>query len=142
MLKLSEGELAELPALLKLAGGGDMKEMNLDAFMQQSKEYQAMGGPIDAIYKILNTLGMTHPFHTLRAAELQEWIDDGRYDAILKGEYTHRGEEEQERPLSADLGEAAKHYAQEAKATVSQVTDAARRAAEAFTDALKGKDKA
>jgi len=141
-LLASQDRTSAMRVFLKLAGGGDMKEMNLDAFMQQAKEYQAMGGPIDAIYKILNTLGMTHPFHTLRAAELQEWIDDGRYDAILKGEYTHRGQEEQERPLSADLGEAAKHYAQEAKATVSQVTDAARRAAEAFTDALKGKDKA
>ena len=75
----------------------------------------------------------------LRAAELQAWIDSGTYERILNGEYTRRGQEEKERPLASDLGEAARHYAQEAKETVSQVTDAAKRAAEAFTEALKGK---
>jgi hypothetical protein len=71
---------------------------------------------------------------------LQQWIDSGAYDRILSGEYTHRGQEERDRPLSSDLGDAARHYAQEAKETVSQVTDAAKRAAEAFTDALRRKD--
>jgi Zn-dependent protease with chaperone function len=139
-LLASQDPTMAMRVFLKLAGGGTMKEMNLEAFMQQAREYQEMGGPIDAIYKILNTLGMTHPFHTLRAAELQEWIDSGAYERILNGEYTHRGQEEEERPLSSDLGDAARHYAQEAKETVSQVTDAAKRAAEAFTDALRGKE--
>jgi len=138
-LLASQDRTDTMQVFLKLAGGGTMKEMNLDAFMEQAREYHEMGGPVDAIYKILNTLGMTHPFHTLRAAELQQWIDAGEYDRILNGEYTHRGQEEKERPLASDLGEAARHYAQEAKETVSQVTDAAKRAAEAFTEALKGK---
>jgi hypothetical protein len=85
-------------------------------------------------------MGMTHPFHTLRAAELQRWIDGGAYQKIMDGTYTHRGTEEEERPLTSDLGEAARHYAHEAKETVSQVTDAAKRAAAAFSDALKDKD--
>jgi len=140
-LLASQDRTAAMRVFLKLAGGGSMKEMNLDAFMEQAKEYEDMGGPVDAIYKILNTMGMTHPFHTLRAAELQRWIDAGVYDAILKGQYTHRGDEEKDRPLTEDIGEAARHYAQEAKQTVSQVTDAAKRAAAAFTDALKDKGK-
>lgn len=139
-LLASQDPTAAMRVFLKLAGGGSMKEMDLDAFMAQAREYEAQGGPIDAIYKILNTLGMTHPFHTLRAAELQRWIDGGTYQTILDGEYTHRGSEEKERPFATDLGEAARHYAQEAKDTVSQVTDAAKRAAAAFTDALKSKD--
>ena len=140
-LLASQDPTASLRVFMKLAGGGPVDQMNLDAFMVQAKEYEAEGGPIDAIYKILNTLGMTHPFHTLRAAELQRWIDGGTYERILKGEYTQRGAEEKDRPLTSDLGEAARHYAQEAKETVTQVTDAAKRAAAAFTDALKGKDK-
>jgi Zn-dependent protease with chaperone function len=140
-LLASQDRNAAMQVYLKLAGGGSMAEMNLDAFMEQAKEYQDMGGPIDAIYKILNTLGMTHPFHTLRAAELQGWIDSGAYETIMGDQYTRRGQEEKERPLGADLGDAARHYAQEAKETVSQVTDAAKRAASAFTDALKNKDK-
>lgn len=140
-LLASQDRVAAMRVFLKLAGGGSMKEMNLDAFMEQAKEYEDMGGPVDAIYKVLNTMGMTHPFHTLRAAELQRWIDGGTYDTILKGQYTHRGAEEKERPLTEDIGEAARHYAQEAKQTVAQVTDAAKRAAAAFTDALKDKGK-
>jgi Zn-dependent protease with chaperone function len=139
-LLASQDSTAAMRVFLKLAGGGAMKDMDLNAFMEQAREYEAMGGPVDAIYKILNTLGMTHPFHTLRAAELERWISEGSYDRILKDEYTHRGEEEEERPLGSDLGEAARHYAHEAKQTVSQMTDAAKRAASAFTDALKGKD--
>jgi len=152
-LLASQDPRASLRVFLKLAGGGIMdekarellsagEETNLEAFLVQAKEYEAEGGPIDAIYKILNTLGMTHPFHTLRAAELQRWIEGGAYEKIVGGEYTRRGsEEEKERPLSSDLGEAARHYAHEAKETVTQVTDAAKRAAAAFSDALKGKDK-
>ncbi len=140
-LLASQDRKAAMQVFLKLAGGGSMKEMNLDAFMEQAKEYEEMGGPVDAIYKVLNTMGMTHPFHTLRAAELQRWIDGGTYETILKGQYTHRGAEEKERPLTEDIGEAARHYAEEAKHTVSQVTDAAKRAAAAFTDALKDKGK-
>ena len=102
-------------------------------------EYEEMGGPVDAIYKVINMLGMTHPFHTLRAAELQNWIDSGSYERMLGGEYTHRGAEEKERPITADIGEAAKHYADEARQTVSQMTEAAKKAASAFTDAFKGK---
>ena len=140
-LLASQDPTASLRVFMKLAGGGPVDQMNLEAFMVQAKEYEAEGGPIDAIYKILNTLGMTHPFHTLRAAELQRWIEGGTYERILKGEYTRRGSEEKDRPLTADLGEAARHYAQEARETVSQVTDAAKRAAAAFSDALKNKDK-
>ncbi len=138
-LLASQDPVASLRVFLKLAGGGNMSEMNLDAFMEQAREYEEMGGPVDAIYKVLNMMGMTHPFHTLRAAELQTWIDNGTYERMLGGEYTHRGEEEKERPITADIGEAAKHYADEARQTVSQMTEAAKKAASAFTDAFKGK---
>lgn len=140
-LVASQDPMAAMRVFLKLAGGGSMKDMDLNAFMEQAREYQEQGGPVDAIYKILNTMGMTHPFHTLRAAELQSWIDGGTYGKILEGTYTRRGAEEADRPLAADLGEAARHYAHEAKETVSQVTDAAKRAAAAFTDALRDKDR-
>ena len=140
-LLASQDPKASLRVFLKLAGGGSMKDMDLDAFMVQAREYEEEGGPIDAIYKILNTLGMTHPFHTLRAAELQRWADTGTYEKILQGEYTLRGAEEKERSFASDFGEAARHYAHEAKETVSTVTDAAKRAAAAFTEALKTKDK-
>jgi hypothetical protein len=114
-----------------------MSETDLNAFMIQAREYEETGGALDSIYKILNTLGATHPFNTLRAAELERWISMGAYDRILRGDYARRGAEQDQRPLGADLGEAASHYAQEARKTAGEVVDAAKRAAQAFSQAFK-----
>jgi Zn-dependent protease with chaperone function len=123
---------------LKFAGGGNMDQMNLDAFMEQAKEYEDSGGPLDAIYKILNTMGMTHPFSTLRAAELQRWIEGGTYGEILGGTYTRRGTAGDDRQSYVDdVKEAATHYGQEVRDVASQVADAAKRAADALTSAFK-----
>jgi hypothetical protein len=74
----------------------------------------------------------------MRAAELQKWIDEGEYDKIVvDGQYTHRGTEEEDRPLTADIGEAAGYYGREAKETMGQVLEAAKKAGEAFTQAFK-----
>lgn len=147
-LLASQDPEAARSIFLRLAGGSErhaevplLEGMNLDTYMEQAREYEELGGPLDAVYKLLNTAGMTHPFHTLRAAELQRWMDDGSYERILGGEFVHRGTEEDRRPLGPDLGEAARHYAKGAKETVTQVADAARRAASAFSDAIKERTK-
>ena len=88
-------------------------------------------------YKIVNTLGLTHPLHTVRAAELQQWIASGDYERILRGEYTRRGKEAHERPLKDDIGAAGGYYAQEARDTVSQVVSAAKKAAEKVGEAFR-----
>lgn len=130
---------ASMRMFLKMAGGGDMKEMNLDAFLQQAKEYEESGGAIDRIFKILNTLPQSHPFNTLRAAELERWITTGAYEKVLGGEYTRRGPETEQRPIDKDIDDARDHYMNEAKAVVNDVVDTAKRAAQAFSDAFKKK---
>ena len=123
---------------MKFAGGGDTSAMDLDVYMEQAKEYAEGGGPLDTIYKILNTLDLDHPFSSMRAAELQKWIDEGEYDKIVvDGQYTHRGAEAEDRPLTRDIGEAAEYYGREAKETVGQVLEAAKKAGQAFTQAFK-----
>jgi Zn-dependent protease with chaperone function len=136
-LLASQDEQASFRIFLKLAGGGNMRDMDLDAFLTQAKEYDASGGPLDAIYKILNTLGASHPFNTLRAAELGRWIDDGSYGRILGGDFTHRGAESQERSYVNDVADAASHYAKEARDIAADVAEAAKRAASAFADAFR-----
>jgi Zn-dependent protease with chaperone function len=143
-LLASQDPDAARQVFLRLAGGAErygtaplLEGMDLDAYMEQAREYEHIGGPLDSVYKMLNTAGMTHPFHTLRAAELQRWIDDGSYGRVMGGTYVHRGTEEAERPLGPDLSDAAKHYAKEAKEVASQVADAAKRAASAFTGAWR-----
>ena len=130
---------ASLRVNLKFAGGGDMKEMDLNAFLVQAKEYEEAGGAIDRIFKILGVLGRTHPFNTVRAAELQRWIQEGNYERVLRGEYAKRGPEAENRPIDKDIDEARDHYMKEAKEAVKDVMDTAKRAAQAFSDALKKK---
>ena len=137
-LLASQDPIASMRMFMKLAGGGTIAEMNLDAFMIQAKEYEQGGDAMDTVYKVLNTLGATHPFHTLRAAELQRWVEGGDYDRILRGEYPRRGAEDDRRPLAEDLGAAGKYYADQARDVVDKVGDVAKRAAEAFTSAIKG----
>jgi Zn-dependent protease with chaperone function len=138
-LVASQDATASLRMFLKMAGGGDMTQMDLNAFLVQAKEYEAAGGALDRIFQILNTLDRTHPFNTLRAAELQRWIEGGHYDRIVRGEYTRRGPEAAQRPLGQDMDDAREHYTKEAKAVAGDVVDTVKRAAQAFADALKKK---
>jgi Zn-dependent protease with chaperone function len=130
---------------MKMAGGGRGQgfagQMNVEAFMQQAHEYAASGEGLDVVYKVLSTLALTHPMHTVRAAELQRWVASGDYDRILRGEYQRRGPERAERPLKDDLAAAGNYYAGEARELATQVADAARRAAERARDAFRNAQK-
>jgi Zn-dependent protease with chaperone function len=137
----SQDVLAAQRLFMKMAGGtrGQIVrgEMSLDAFMAQANEYLGSREGFDAIYRILNTLALTHPMNTIRAAELQQWVASGDYDRILRGEYTRRGAEEQARPLGDDVAAAGTYYAAEAREFASAVADAARRAAERAAEAFR-----
>lgn len=137
----SQNPMASQQLLMKMAGGyrGALEagQMDLNAFMAQASEYAETNEGFDIVYKILNTLGLTHPMNTVRAAELQKWMAAGEYERILRGEYTRRGQEARDRPLGSDFAEASRYYAQEAKEVASHVADAARRAAQAARDAFR-----
>ena len=124
-----------LSTLMKLAGGGYDTETNLNEFMIQADEYRKGGDVADAVFKVLNILGSTHPFHVLRAAELRDWIEAGEYDRVLRGEYKRRGEPNT--PYMEDLRAAAEAYKEDAADLKSQVGDAARRMRDAFKDGFK-----
>ena len=130
---------------MKMAGGGRGQafagQMNAGAFMTQAHEYAATNEGFDLIYKLLATLALTHPMHTIRAAELQKWVTAGEYDRILRGEYVRRGAESRERPLKDDLAAAGSYYAAEAREVARNVGDVARRAATAAADAFRSAQK-
>ena len=130
---------------MKMAGGGRGEafagQLNVDAFMQQAHEYASSSEGLDVVYKILSTLALTHPMHTVRAAELQRWVASGEYDRILRGEYVRRGTETTDRPVRDDFAAAGSYYAGEAREIVTQVADAARRAAERARDAFRDAQK-
>ncbi len=124
-----------LSTLMKLAGGGYDNETNLNEFMIQADEYRKGGDVADAVFKVLNILGSTHPFHVLRAAELRDWIEAGEYDRLLRGEYKRRGDPNT--PYMEDLRAAADAYKEDAADLKSQVGDAAKRMRDAFRDGFK-----
>src|SRR5688500_4895999 len=121
---------------LKLAGGAELDDpINLDAFLAQAREYETMAGPWDKVWQFINTAFRTHPFATVRAGELQRWIDSGEYDRILRGEYPRRGEEPP--PYSNDLKAAGGYYGDRAREAVNTVSEMVARARTAFSDAWR-----
>ncbi|MDA8370605.1 MAG: M48 family metallopeptidase [Nocardiopsaceae bacterium] len=77
-------------ALMKLAGGSRLAEMNPDSFLEQANEYDRGGDARDSLIKMLSLVGQTHPFAVIRMAELHRWIDGGDYQRILNGDYPLR----------------------------------------------------
>jgi Zn-dependent protease with chaperone function len=76
--------------LMKLSGGDNLKQVNLDDFYAQAREYEEMNSLIDSVHKLLNTLWTTHPAPVIRLQELKKWEDSGYYQAILDGHYIRR----------------------------------------------------
>jgi Zn-dependent protease with chaperone function len=137
----SQDPIAAQSLYMKMAGGvrppGMEGQLDLDSFMVQANEYATSTEGLDLFYKVMSTLLLTHPMHTVRAAELQRWIAGGDYDRILRGEYARRGPDTAQRPLKHDLNAAGEYYAHEARETFGQVVDAAKKAASRVGDAFK-----
>jgi len=137
----SQNILASQQLFMKMAGAyrGALEsgQMALDPFIAQANEYATSNEGLDVVYKILNTLALTHPMNTVRAAELQTWIQSGDYERILRGEYTRRGAQQKERPLKEDLRAARDHYTSEAKETVGKMAEAAKKAAASAREAFR-----
>lgn len=89
LLVVQDPDLA-LRVNMKLAGGGQTDNMDIDAFVAQAEEYRGSGNVMDGVVKLLNLIGRTHPFPVLRLAELKKWVDSGAYDTILSGDYPRR----------------------------------------------------
>src|SRR5690606_15275950 len=124
-------------AFLKMAGGRDATD--LDAFLVQAREYEVDTGVWDKVLKVMNTAFREHPFATVRAAELQRYIDSGAYAKILGGEYLRRDDPAAAPPLEDDLREATDYYSEAAREVVGTVADSIARARDAFNDAFKGR---
>jgi Zn-dependent protease with chaperone function len=100
---------AALRAHMKLAGGGDLAEIDTAAFLEQAAEYETTGDLRDSLLKLQMLLGMSHPLPVARAAALRQWIDSGAYARILAGDYPRRAND-RDASLRADAREAAESY--------------------------------
>ncbi len=130
---------AVMMSFLKVAGGpAHGQTIDLDAFMEQSLEYETQGDAWDKVLQVLNTVFREHPFNTVRAGELQRYIDAGRYDKIIAGEYERRSDV---RPTAQEVGkdfnDASAYYGEQAKQAAAKAGEMFGRAKDAFTDAFK-----
>ena len=128
-----------LTTFMKLAGGREFGDkLDLAAFKEQAKEYETDGSAWDTVLKALNTAFREHPFATVRAGELQRWVDSGAYAKILAGDYIRRADVKPGQGFKDDVKEASTYYADQAKAAMDKVGDTVSRAKSAFSDAFKG----
>ncbi|WP_058044477.1 M48 family metallopeptidase [Streptomyces roseifaciens] len=107
---------ASMRGLMKIAGGNHLHEMNVDAFLAQAEEYEAGGDLRDSVLKIMNVLPRTHPFTTVRAAELKKWSESRDYQRIMDGHYPRRTEDK-DTSVTDSLRESANHYAESVRSS-------------------------
>ncbi|MFI0778200.1 M48 family metallopeptidase [Streptomyces sp. NPDC021212] len=107
---------ASMRGLMKLAGGHHLHEMNVDAFLEQAEEYESSGDLRDSVLKILNMLPRSHPFTTVRAAELKKWAASRDHQRLMDGHYPRR-DEDKDTSVSDSFRESASHYAESVRAS-------------------------
>ncbi|GHC90392.1 peptidase M48 [Nocardiopsis terrae] len=96
-------------ALMKLAGGSNLSQMNPDAFMEQAREYESGGDAVDSVLKLMTTVPQSHPFAVVRVAELHRWVESGDYQRIVDGEYPRRATD-RDASVSEETANAARSY--------------------------------
>jgi Zn-dependent protease with chaperone function len=98
-------------ALMKMASGGHLDNLDQTSFFEQGAEYDAAVDLRDSVLKLLLIERRSHPMTVSRASELRRWVDSGAYTAILAGDYPTR-ESDDEAKVSEAAQEAASSYSQ------------------------------
>lgn len=90
--------------LMILAAGEEADELNLDAFIAQGMEYSEGGSGFDRLTKRLQDLRLTHPMPVRRVRMLLDWVQEGDYDRMVRGDYLRAGEEPSAREEAEEAG--------------------------------------
>jgi Zn-dependent protease with chaperone function len=80
-------------ALMVMSAGEAADDLNLDAFVGQAMEYTDGGSGLERITKLLQDLRLTHPMPVRRVKLLLDWVHEGDYDRMVRGDYMRVGEE-------------------------------------------------
>lgn len=75
-----------MSVLMKLAGGSPTlaPQLNLDAFIEQAKAYDAIGtDSLGEMLQAAQTAQLTHPVPVIRAREIDRWASSVEYQTIL-----------------------------------------------------------
>jgi Zn-dependent protease with chaperone function len=85
--------LAVCRALMVIAAGEAAEELSLDAFIAQGMDYSEKGTGLERLTRMLQQLRITHPMPVRRVRMLLDWVHEGEYDRMVRGDYMRRGEE-------------------------------------------------
>jgi Zn-dependent protease with chaperone function len=85
--------LAVCRAMMVIAAGEAADDLNLDAFIAQGMEYSDAGSGLERLTKLMQDLRLTHPMPVRRVRMLLDWVREGEYDRMVRGDYLRRGEE-------------------------------------------------
>jgi Zn-dependent protease with chaperone function len=80
-------------ALMTISAGEAAADLNLDAFIAQGMEYSEGGSGLERITKLLQDMRLTHPMPVRRVKMLLDWVHEGEYDRLVRGDYLRVGEE-------------------------------------------------
>jgi Zn-dependent protease with chaperone function len=94
-------------ALMTMSAGESAADLNLDAFIGQAMDYKVGGSGIERITKMLQDLQLTHPMPVARVRLLLDWVHEGEYDRMVRGEYLRVGQESSARE---EAEAASSHY--------------------------------
>ena len=115
--------IAVCRALMTIAAGEAAEDLNLDAFIAQGMDYEG-GGGLERMTKLFQDLRLTHPMPVRRVRLLLDWVHEGDYDRMVRGEYLRVGQESSAREeadaVSAFYGERISAAFQQAGTSISE----------------------
>jgi Zn-dependent protease with chaperone function len=124
---------ASLRLLMKIAGGGDLTQIDTAAFLEQAAEYDGGGDIRDSVHKLRMVAWSTHPVPVSRAADLRHWVDSGAYARIVGGEYPRR-DDDGSASVSEEIKAAAESYRDEFGRTQDPLVGLLRRLGDGASD--------
>jgi Zn-dependent protease with chaperone function len=121
-------------ALMVIAAGEAASELSLDAFIAQGTDYQEGGKGLERLTKLLQDLNVTHPMPVRRVRMLLDWVHEGDYDRMVRGDYLRRGEEPSAREEAETAGV---HYGQRVSDAIQQAGSSISELGDQLSDWLK-----
>lgn len=121
-------------ALMVISAGEAAEDLNLDAFIAQAMEYTEGGKGLERLTKLMQDLQVTHPMPVRRVRLLLDWVHEGDYDRIVRGDYLRRGEESSAREEAA---EASRDYSNRIASAFEQAGSSLSEVTEQLADWLK-----
>jgi hypothetical protein len=119
--------------LMVLSAGVRSSRLNLDAFMNQARDYEDWESGWDRLARLRTELGQTHAYPVRRAREIMSWVQSGEYDRIVGGEYRTR-EQEAASPRE-EAADAVEYYTTRFRSLFRDVGEGAGRAGGTVADA-------